>query len=304
MFLYLGGEGLVRGALSTGLRLGLSPLLAGLTIVAMGTSTPELGVSLKAASAGVDGLAVGNVVGSNICNVLLILGLTALIRPIRITARLVRRDVLVMVGCTLLVLFLFRDSSLSATEGLILLSGLVAYLGWTVWQVHISRQPTREEYSEALPGPFESWPLGILLATGGLLAIVLGGDLFVRGGVQAATALRVPPAVIGLSVVAIGTSLPEIATSAVAAWRGHGDLATGTVIGSNIFNILGVLGFTALVLPLSLGAVTNTDLAVMFGVAVVIVPVLLVLRGISRRGGAAMVVAYVLYVTWLARGAG
>ena len=299
VLLYFGAEGLVRGAVALALRLGLTPLVVGLTVVAFGTSMPELVVSLGAALGGRDAIAVGNVVGSNLCNVALILGLSALLSPIRAHAQLLRFDVPLMIATCGLLLVLLLDGGLGRLEGAGLAAGLVAYALFAVWKARQERPKLQAEIAESLPAT--TLPLGraVLYCGGGLGLLVLGAQGLVEGAVVVATALGVSEATIGLTVVAIGTSLPELATSVVAASRGEGDIALGNVVGSNVFNVLGILGTTALVRPLVLGGVSFVDLAVMMVAAVLLLPLLWTGFRLVRWEGALLLSLYVGYVGML-----
>lgn len=297
--LYVGAEWLVRGGAALALRAGLTPLVVGLTVVAFGTSSPELLVSLQAAFAGSPSLAIGNVVGSNICNVALVLGLSALVRPIRIQAQLLRLDVPVVIGCSLLLVAFLGDGQLVRWEAALLVTGLVAYTTFNVWLARRESRAVQAEFDEAVPAPEGPWWKDALRTAGGLLLLAFGASWFVQGAVGLATLFGVSEAVIGLTVVAIGTSLPELATSVVAASRGEGDIAAGGVIGSNIFNILCILGLTALILPLSTGGVGATDLWVMTGLAAALLPLMRTGLYVNRVEGGALLVAYAGYLVYL-----
>jgi cation:H+ antiporter len=299
VLLYGGGEAVVRGSASLGLRLGMSPLLTGLTIVAFGTSAPELMVSLQAALRGESGLAVGNVVGSNICNIGLILGFSALIRPTRIDSQLVRREVPVMVAGAALLWLLMLDGYLSRVEGGLLFALMLAYLTYTIRASRSGKRAVVSQFRDAIPSPPLSVQKAILLTVLGLAALSYGGQLFVRGAIVVSGLLGVAPAVIGLSVAAVGTSLPELATSIVAAYRGFGDMAIGNVIGSNIFNTLSVLGITALAIPLGRGAVTNIDLGVMMLASLVVLPMMSTRARMERWEGALLMTGFLGYMLWL-----
>lgn len=296
VLLYLGGEGLVRGAAALALRLGISPLAVGLTVVAFGTSAPELVVSLDAALAGAGEIAVGNVVGSNICNVGLILGLAALVGSVGVEARIVRIDGPLMVLASLGLVGVLANGLVSRGEGLVLLAGLVAYAVFTLRAGRREPDAVQAEFASAAPGAAWRATAEAGLALAGLGALVAGGHLLVAGAVSLATGLGVDQAVIGLTVVAVGTSLPELATSVVAALRGQGDIAVGNVVGSNLFNVLGILGVTALVRPLAGGAVGALDLAVMLALAVALLPLLSTRLRLARAEGALLVASYVAYV--------
>ena len=246
--LFFGGDWLVRGAVGLAARLGLSAFLISLTIVGFGTSLPELLVSVRAAMDGAPGLALGNVIGSNIANIGLILGLAALIMPMRAGAGN-RRDILVMLSVTLLLGPVLWQGQIGMLTGALMALALCGYLGLTYYLDGGSDAATPDAPEPAMA----LWRLGLLLA-GGLALLVAGAEMLVRGAVVIAEDFRVSDAVIGLTVVAVGTSLPELATSLTAALKGKADIAIGNVVGSNIFNILGILGVTALVTPVPVGA--------------------------------------------------
>jgi cation:H+ antiporter len=300
LVLYGGAEFLVRGSSALALRLGLSPLLVGLTVVAFGTSSPELAVSVRASLGGQGDIALGNVVGSNIANVALILGVCALVRPLRVDAQVVRWDAPIMFSCSGLLAFLLVDGVLSRPEGALLFAGIV---GYTVLTVRLARREpsglVQEEFAGGLPAaPRSVWAEALLVALGlGLLA--LGGRLLVSGAVTMARGLALSEAFIGLTVVAVGTSLPELATSLVAAVRGEADLAVGNVVGSNIFNVLCVAGLASLINPVAAVAVTRLDLWVMIGVAAAVLPVVWTGFRVSRAEGALLALGYCAYVGWL-----
>ncbi len=295
--LYFGAESLVRGASRLALRLGIPPLLVGLTVVAFGTSSPELAVSLKGALTGAGDVAVGNVVGSNICNIALILGLSALIRPISVQVQLVRLDVPIMIGCSVILVLFLADGSLGRLEAILLAGGIVAYVVFT------ARVALRDTDSE-LGLPQGALATGIRLAdpmlvVGGLAALVLGSILFVNGAVGVARLMGVAELLIALTLIAVGTSLPELATSVVAAARGEGDISVGNVVGSNIFNILAILGLAGVVSPLRT-AVGMVDLAMSLFLAVLLLPFMRSGFRLSRWEGAALLAVYLLYLLWLA----
>ena len=295
--LYGGGEGLVAGASRIALRARISPLIVGLTVVSFATSSPELVVSLRAVSGGFDDIAIGNAVGSNICNVLLILGVTAVVRPIAIHVKLLRLDLPIMVTVSaLLWLLLWWDDFLSRTEALGLLSLLFAYIGFNIWESRRERLvDTGLEAEEVTDSGWRAWTGDAVLVVGGLAALVIGAGFFVRGAANLAAAYGVSQAVIGLTVVALGTSLPELAASVLAAARGKSDLAIGNVVGSNVFNILCILGVAGTVHPLARGGVSHVDLAVMMGSSAILL-VVLSDSELNRWEGAVGIVAYVAYV--------
>lgn len=286
---------LVRGAAALALRLGLTPLVVGLTVVAFGTSAPELVVSVQAALAGAGGIAVGNVAGSNVANIGLILALAVLVRPIASDAALLRRDLPALVAATALAVALLWDRALGRGEGALLLAGLVAYLVWSV------RAARREQAAVELPVAAPTGPAwrDALFVAAGLAGLVWGADLFVGGAVRIAEAAGVSNAVIGLTVVAVGTSLPELATTVVAAARGEGEIAAGNVVGSNLFNLLGILGVAALVDPLDAPGLRPVDLAVMAAFTVALVPMMISGRRLVRAESGVLLAGYAGYMAFL-----
>lgn len=302
--LMLGGELLVRGAVSAAKAFGISPMIIGLTLVGFGTSTPELVTSLQAALAGSSGIAIGNVVGSNIGNVLLILGIAALIAPIAVDPAALKRDGAVMIAATALCMGAVVVGQVDRLAGALLVVGLAVYLTVTLLlERRASKSPSADVYaaeSEAVPGPDYSLGWSLLLALGGLIITILGARFLVSGAVTAAQAIGLSEAVIGLTIVAIGTSMPELVTSVIAVRKGQGDVALGNVIGSNIFNILGILGVTALVQPMVVPAqIIEFDMWVLAASAVLLVVFARTGRRISRREGAVMLVLYLAYLAWL-----
>lgn len=298
VMLYLGGEGLVRSASAIGIRLHMSPLVAGLTIIAFATSAPELAISVGAALKDLPGLAVGNVIGSNICNLALILGVTAFVRPAPIRQSLVRRDVLVMSITTLLVPGLLLDGNLSRLEGALLFTSMAAYVVLTVWHARATRhERSRDEHK--VPLLSESIVVNLLLAAGALSLLVFGSDFFVEASVEIATRIGVPAAVVGLSAAALGSSLPELTASIIAARHGHPEMAAGNLIGSNIFNLLLILGTTSMIRPLSNGAVTTVDLGAMIFVTALALAIMLSRARVARWEATVLLSSYVLYIGYL-----
>lgn len=305
--LVAGAEALVRGAARLAARTGLSPVVIGLTVVAFGTSAPELAVSLGAGIRGETDLAVGNVVGSNIANVLLVLGLSAVVGGGLVVAqRIVRIDVPVMMLLSIAVFALGLDGELDRWEGIAFVLALVVYVTWTVVSTRRSNEVTvAEEYDEALSEDTlrasSVWAdVGYVLV--GLVLLVVGSSALVEAATDIASALGVSELVIGLTVVAVGTSLPEIATSVLAAARGQRDLAVGNAVGSNLFNILAVLGITATVSPTSMaisdGAI-SLDIPVMIAVAIACLPIFWNGYALQRWEGWIFLVYYAAYIVWL-----
>ncbi len=306
--LVAGAELLVRGASKLALSFGISPLVVGLTIVALGTSAPEVAVSVGAVLGGQTDIALGNVVGSNIFNVLFILGISALITPLVVNAQLIRQEVPIMLGASLLLLALALDGNLSFLEGAFLFALLITYTVYLVRQSRAETRAAQEEYaSEFEPAEAGGWDsrlsVQVLLIVVGLGLLVLGSQWLVSASVIIAKALGVSDLVIGLTIVAAGTSMPEVATSVTAALKGERDIAVGNVVGSNTFNILGCLGISGLVsgnqglaMP---PAVLNFDIWVMNAVALACLPVFISGRRIARWEGAVFLLYYTTYVIYL-----
>lgn len=298
--LLLGADLLVRGASGIALRLGVPPLLVGLTIVSMGTSAPELVVSLRAAFDGLDAIALGNVVGSNICNIALILGLSAVIRPLKVHVQLVRNDMPIALGSALVLAVMLADGHLGRPDGILLAVMFAAYLWLAITLARREAAPDAALMLDARPVSARR-PLRLLSlhVAAGIAGLTIGARLFVSGAVSLAGLLGVSEAVIGLTVVAVGTSLPELATSLVAAIRGNGDIAVGNVVGSNIFNILGIAGLTAALRPLAGHGIGAADLAVMTLLSLAMLPVMRSGFVINRWEGVLFLLAYGAYVAWL-----
>ena len=303
--LILGGELLVRGASRMAAAMRISPLVIGLTVVAFGTSSPELAVSIQSALAGNADIALGNAVGSNIFNVLFILGLSALIVPLVVSSRLIRWDVPLMIAASALLLILGLDGHIGRLEGLLLFSGLLAYTYWCVRQSRRESKEVKAEFAQEIPSAKTSGgavfvQVGFIIA--GLILLGLGSHWLIGGSVFVATRLGVSELVIGLTIIAAGTSLPEVVTSVMAAWRGERDIAVGNVVGSNIFNILCVLGLTSLIAPGGIAiptAALKFDIPVMIAVAVACLPIFFTGNVIARWEGGLFFAYYVAYTTYL-----
>lgn len=296
----VGADIFVRGSSAIAERFGISPFVIGLVIVGFGTSTPELAVNLSAALKGSTDIAVGNVVGSNIANVALILGCAALVTPLVVHLRMVRLELPIMIAISVGLWALATGGSISRVEGGIMVAAFVAFL---LLLLRTSKQESGEvqaEYAEEARHVRSPWLTGAFLV-GGLAMLMGGGWLCVDASVGLARGLGLSELVIGLTIVAVGTSLPELASSVAAAWRGHTDIAIGNVIGSNIYNVLCVLGITAMIAPLpSTGATLMwLDLPVMVGFAIVLVPMMMIARRISRVAGVLLLVAYAAYLWYL-----
>ncbi|MFN4294256.1 MAG: calcium/sodium antiporter [Thermoflexales bacterium] len=304
--LIVGAELLVRGAARLAAGIGVSPLVIGLTIVAFGTSSPELAVSTQSALVGQADIAFGNVIGSNIFNILVIIGLSAMITPLVVAQQLVRLDVPVMIGVSVLTVLFAQNLNISRVEGIILFAGLVIY---TVFLFVQSRRETNaavqqeyeQEFGERPRGPVQA-AINLAFIAIGLVMLVIGSRWLVDGAVAIARAIGVSELVIGLTIVSAGTSLPEVATSLVAAIKGERDIAVGNAVGSNIFNLLAVLGLTGVVAPSGIAvapAAFNFDVWVMLAVAVACLPVFFTGYEISRWEGTMFFGYYVAYLAYL-----
>ncbi|MBR7103424.1 MAG: calcium/sodium antiporter [Lentisphaeria bacterium] len=302
--LYYGADYLIKGCVGIARKLHIPELVIGLTLVAFGTSAPEFVVSLNAVFAGKGDIAVGNIVGSNICNIALILGICSLVKPLAVNRKLFKMDIPILAVSTLLLAgFLYFSGGVNRWQSFIF---LLLMAGFVAWQCRAALK-NREE-AEALKAELEesagnreySIAVLILMAAGGIIGLIGGAQLFVNGAVCAARLLGVSEAVIGLSIVAFGTSLPELATSLVASCKGEGDIAIGNVVGSNIFNILFILGIAPLVRPFEAPGISPLDLAVMTAAVVLLIPFMRTKYQISRIEGAVLLAGYIGYIAVLA----
>ena len=294
--LYYGADYLVKGGASIALKLKVSPLVIGLTLVAYGTSAPELVVSVDAALKGLGDVSIGNVVGSNICNIALILGLCATITPLRVNPELLKKDIWIMIGsCAILLGFFALNGGVNRWEAALLLTGSITY---TLWSFHSSRKEGKTTQEEMPESRYNIW-LSVLMVMGGLAALVGGAKLFVNAAIVIAHSCGVSEAVIGLTVVAVGTSLPELATSVVAAVKKEQDIAIGNVVGSNIFNILAILGVAPLISPIQTQGISYVDMFLMLGVTVLLYPFMKSGMKISRKEGIIFLSIYILYTVYL-----
>ena len=287
--LYIGAGWLVQGSSALALKAKISPLVIGLTIVAFGTSAPELVVSLNATLRGQGDIAIGNIVGSNIFNIGVILGVSATICPLQVKKQLLRIDIPVMLAATVLLTILFWNGTLGRTEGLFFLTGLIIY---TLFSLFHSRKHGEEGPSQELEEQPGHWIADTLAIVGGLIVLVFASRLLVDG---------VSEAVIGLTIVAAGTSMPELATSIVAAYKRKTDIAIGNIVGSNLFNILAIAGSCSLIHPIEANNVNYIDLLVMLGISVLLLPLVKSGQKISRTEGFVLVLFYVIYMFWLLR---
>jgi len=293
--LFFGGEFLVRGSVGIARRLAIPPLLIGLTVVGFGTSTPELLVSVDAALSGVPDIAIGNIVGSNIGNILLIVGLSALVWPIRVLGGTLSRDTAVMMAAALVLIPIFWMGVMGRLSGLVLVAGLIGYLVWAYLK-------PGSDTAEDDPSPMMPFWQAVAWVAVGLIALIVGARFLVDGAVNIARGYGISEAFIGLTIVAIGTSLPELATSLIAAFRRQSEIAIGNIVGSNIFNVLGILGVTALIAPIPVAdRFLSFDLPVMIVASLALTALLLLRPQIGRLMGVTLLVAYAVYV-WAAQG--
>lgn len=299
VLLYFGAEGLVNGASSLALRLGITPLIVGLTVVSFGTSAPELLVCLLATN----DVSVGNIIGSNIANIALILGAAALVRPIQVQARAVRREFPVMLVASGLFVFLAMDGYLSRIDAGILLAAMVGYLVYTFFEARKDMKRIADllgEDPDEIDLEKDTRLKDSLLVVGGIIGLAAGAHLMVESAIDIALYFGISELVIGISIVAIGTSLPELATSTIASYRNEADISVGNVIGSNIFNVLLVLGIVALVAPLDVGGyAVDVDLWVMMAISIGIWPFLRTGHRLSRPEGAILLLVYIGYMVYL-----
>jgi cation:H+ antiporter len=299
VLLFFGGEALVRGAISMARRLGVSPLVISLSVVALGTSAPEMVVALDSALDGHTDVAIGNVVGSNIANTLLILGVAGLIAPIVCNLSTVRRDGVAVALTSLVFVALAWVGELRAWSGAVLLVLLTAYIGLSYWRDRRDAKALREhaEEVEEIGGRPLTLTRSLLLVAVGLVLLALGADLLVEGAVDIARHFGVSETVIGLTLVAFGTSLPELATCAIAAFHRHADVALGNILGSNMFNILGIMGVVTIVTPVPVPAqIMDFDVWFMFGISVLVLPLMITRGRLNRLESGGLVALYLAYL--------
>jgi cation:H+ antiporter len=303
--LIVGGELLVRGASQLAATMRISPLVIGLTVVAFGTSSPELAVSVQSALGGNADIALGNVVGSNIFNILFILGLSALIVPLRVSAQLIRLDVPVMVAASALVLIFALDGRIGRIDGVLLFGGLVTYTYWCITRGRRESDEVQAEFKREISQPKAGLAATVVqlgLIGSGLILLGVGTKGLVGGAVTVAIHLQVSQLIIGLTIVSVGTSLPEVVTSIMAAWRGERDIAVGNVVGSNLFNVLGVLGLSSIISPSGIGVSSTAlyfDIPVMIAAAVACLPIFFTGNVIARWEGGLFFFYYLVYTTHL-----
>lgn len=303
LLLVAGAELLVRGASRLAVRIGISPLVIGLTVVAFGTSAPELAISLQSGFGGEADLLLGNVIGSNIFNVLLVLGLSAMIAPLIVYDKLIRLDIPLMIGVSLLLYYFALNGSISRLEGMVLFSILVVYLIYLIYQ---SRQeetePSAEFEEEYGKTPQRHWLWHTFLVIAGLGLLVLGARWLVDSAVEFAEYMGLSSLVIGLTIVAAGTSLPEVATSVMASLKGERDIAVGNIVGSNMFNIMSIIGLTAIILPQGIpvsAGILGFDMPVMIAVSVACLPIFFTGNKIARWEGFLFFGYYLIFTIYL-----
>jgi len=303
IILVLGAEVLVRGASRLASSIGISPLVVGLTVVAFGTSSPELAVSVIASVNHKADISLGNVVGSNIFNILFILGISAVIAPLVVSRQVIRLDVPIMIACSALLLLLGLDGSISRTDGILLTIGIVAYTTFLIRQSRKEKETPSDEFAKEYETKGKKTLVtDIALSLAGLVMLVLGSRWLVNGAVVIATHLGLSELIIGLTIVAVGTSLPEVATSIIASMRGERDIAVGNVVGSNIFNILAVLGISGIAAPHGLPVPESAlrfDIPVMTAAAVACLPIFFTGNEISRWEGKLFLFYYIAYTTYI-----
>ena len=300
VLLYFGADWLVKGAITISLKFGLSPLIVGLTVVALGTSLPEALVSIQATLDNQGGIALGNVIGSNILNIALILGLSSLLQPLKVDSHLVKADVPILFGASFLLIVLLEDFHISRMEGALLLLGIVFYVTGNIMTV--KRTSPAEDQIEGMEVPEDPSKnllrdIGFLIL--GLIALALGSNFLVEGAVDLARIWGLSEALIGLTIVSIGTGTPELATALMAAYRKTADIAIGNAVGSNIFNIFFVVGLAGLIAPINGTQISPSDLYVMFGLTFLLLPTVWTGMVLDRKEGFLFVAIYVAYIYYL-----
>lgn len=302
VLLYFGAEFLVKGSANLATKMGVSALVVGLTVVAFGTSAPELVVSIKSGLAGKGDLAVGNVVGSNIFNIALILGLTALVRPVKVHLNVLKIDTPIMVGCSILLLIFLLDSGISRFEGIVLTLGVIIYTTTTIffaWKSGETKIDYPFEQITPIPEKKHNPIIDVILTIIGMGLLVFGSRFFVDGAIDIARFLGVSEAIIGLTIVAGGTSLPELATSILAAVKKESDIAIGNIVGSNIFNILAILGISSLITPMHAPGIDQISICFMLGISVLLLPFMRTGFVLNRLEGAIFLLLYGGYMVYL-----
>ena len=299
VLLYFGAEWLVGGGASLAVKAGVTPLVVGLTVVAFGTSCPELVVSVDAALSHHGEISIGNIVGSNIFNIAFILGLSAMIRPLKVQMQLIRFDTPIMIAASILFVIFFLDKKINRPEALILFAGIFVY---TVVVVRMARKEVKKNRDDGIPGEVHAeygLEVCVFLIIAGLTALVVGARVFVQGSVMIAQNFKISEAVIGLTIVAAGTSLPELATSVVAAAKKQADISIGNIVGSNIFNILCIIGIAGLISPIYAPGISPVDIGMMLITAILLFPIMKTGFIINRIEGFVLIVIYLGYLWYL-----
>ena len=300
VLLFFGADWLVKGAVTMALHFGLSPLIVGLTVVALGTSLPEALVSVQASLDNQGGIALGNVIGSNILNIALILGLSALIQPLKVDSHIVKADVPLLVGASFLLMVLLEDFHISRMEGALLLLGIVFYVCGNIMTVkRTSPEEDKIEGMELPEDPRKNLLRHFGLLVLGLIALAFGSSFLVSGAVDLARIWGLSEALIGLTIVSIGTGTPELATALMAAYRKTADIAIGNAVGSNLFNIMFVVGLAGLVAPMDATGIKSSDLYVMFGLTILLLPTVWTGMVLDRKEGFLFLAVYVAYLYYL-----
>ena len=298
IILIIGGDYLVRGSSSIALRLHLSPLVVGLTIVAFGTSAPELVISVQSALKGSPDIAMGNVIGSNICNLALVLGLTSVISPVKVQSNSIRIDWPMTMGASILLYIMIREGQLVGLEGMIMVTVLLVYLVLIIKQSRKNILASKAEEDQEIPdAPSKQIWKDLVFILIGCIGLYYGSEWFVGSAKELALSLGVEERVVGLTVVALGTSLPELATEAVASYKGQTDLALGNLMGSNIFNILSILGITSIIKDINVHEIIlNKDMIWMLLITLMILPLMVIRREVGRVDGLILLIVYAVYI--------
>lgn len=300
VLLFFGANMLVKGSSALALRFGISPLVAGLTVVAFGTSAPELVVSINASISNHGNMAIGNVLGSNIFNICIILGLSSIIAPLKVKMQLLKFDIPILTIFTLIFLYFFNDRQISFWEGILFLSLLITY---TIINIILSKKEKNievlEEFNESVKGKDQKWYFSLSLVLAGITILIVGSELLIKGAVFVARYMGVGETIISITILAAGTSLPELASSLVATIKKEYDIAIGNIIGSNIFNIVGILGISAIIKPLNAIAISNIDLYFMVGISLLLIPFLRTHYTLKRDEGIFMIFLYLAYLFYL-----
>lgn len=299
ILLYIGAEMLVKGSSGVALRAGIPSLVVGLTIVAFGTSAPELVVSITSGLNGTGNIAVGNVVGSNIFNIAVILGLSALLYPMKVNLKVLKIDIPIVISISLLMLVFLLDKTMLRYEAILLIILFFLYVTFTVVQGKREQRKIIGQDETITIDKKRPLILDLVFIVAGLISLVFGSRLFVNGATDLAKIFGISDAVIGLTIVAGGTSLPELATSVIAALKREEDIVIGNIVGSNIFNILGILGLTGTLTPLVAGGISYTDITVMIGITIFLLPLMRTGYRISRIEGIVLLVVYAGYIWYL-----